>query len=115
MDESVIGVKTGFTDEAGHCLVSAARRDGVTLICVTLDDPNDWQDHLTLYDTCFAQLESVEIDAQTWQMPVVGAQEQEISVGMDQGLTIGTTDGTAPELDYVLETMPFLYAPVETG
>lgn len=32
MDESVIGVKTGFTDEAGRCLVSAAERNGVTLI-----------------------------------------------------------------------------------
>ena len=32
-----IGVKTGFTDDAGRCLVSAAERDGMTLICVTLN------------------------------------------------------------------------------
>lgn len=32
-----IGVKTGFTPEAGHCLVGAATRDGHTLISVVLN------------------------------------------------------------------------------
>ena len=36
MYDGCIGVKTGFTDAAKRCLVSAAERDGVTLICVTL-------------------------------------------------------------------------------
>ncbi len=31
-----IGVKTGYMDEAGHCLVGAAKRDGHTLIAVVL-------------------------------------------------------------------------------
>jgi D-alanyl-D-alanine carboxypeptidase (penicillin-binding protein 5/6) len=31
-----IGVKTGFTDEAGHCLVGAATRNGHTLISIVL-------------------------------------------------------------------------------
>lgn len=43
--EGCVGVKTGFTDEAGRCLASAAERDGVTLICVTLNAPDDWNDH----------------------------------------------------------------------
>ncbi len=45
-----IGVKTGYTKAAGRILVSACERGGRTLICVTLDDPNDWQDHCALYD-----------------------------------------------------------------
>ena len=48
MCEGVIGVKTGFTDEAGRCLVSACQRNGITLLCVTLNDRNDWQDHENL-------------------------------------------------------------------
>lgn len=32
-----IGVKTGFTDDAGRCLVSAAERDGMRLVCVVLN------------------------------------------------------------------------------
>ena len=48
-----IGVKTGFTDDAGRCLVSAAERDGMTLICVTLNAQDDWNLHASLYDKCF--------------------------------------------------------------
>ena len=43
MDDTVIGVKTGFTDAAGRCLVSAAERDGRRLICVTLFDRRSCQ------------------------------------------------------------------------
>ena len=39
--EGCVGMKTGFTEKAGRTLVSAARRDGMTLIAVTLNDPDD--------------------------------------------------------------------------
>ena len=42
MYEGAIGIKTGFTDNARRCLVSAAKRDGVTLIAVTLNAPDEW-------------------------------------------------------------------------
>jgi D-alanyl-D-alanine carboxypeptidase/D-alanyl-D-alanine carboxypeptidase (penicillin-binding protein 5/6) len=50
-----IGVKTGFTDEAKRCLISAARNDGRTLIVVTLNAPDDWNDHAALFDYGFAK------------------------------------------------------------
>lgn len=53
MYEGCIGVKTGFTKAAGRCLVSAAKRDEMTLICVTLNAPNDWSDHMNLYNHLF--------------------------------------------------------------
>ena len=46
--EGCVGMKTGYTQRAGRTLVSAARRDGQTLICVTLNDGNDWADHTAL-------------------------------------------------------------------
>ncbi|MBR5236544.1 MAG: D-alanyl-D-alanine carboxypeptidase [Clostridia bacterium] len=49
-----IGVKTGFTKKTGRCLVSAATRDHMTLICVTLNAPNDWNDHKQLLDHGFS-------------------------------------------------------------
>ena len=52
--EGCVGVKTGFTKAAGRTLVSAAVRDGMTLVCVTLNDPNDWNDHIALMDYGFA-------------------------------------------------------------
>lgn len=52
--EGCIGVKTGFTKAAGRTLVSAAVRDGMTLVCVTLNDGDDWNDHMALLDYGFA-------------------------------------------------------------
>lgn len=49
-----IGVKTGYTEAAGRTLVSAAVRNGQTLIAVTLDDSTDWEDHTALLDYGFS-------------------------------------------------------------
>lgn len=59
--EGAIGVKTGYTKKAGRILVSAAERNGRTLICVTLSAPDDWNDHCALYDYGFSQYEMTEI------------------------------------------------------
>ncbi len=47
------GVKTGYTRAAGRLLVSSARREGRRLICVTINDPDDWADHKALLEQGF--------------------------------------------------------------
>ena len=61
MYDGVYGVKTGYTDEAGRCLVSACERDGKKLICVTLNDPNDWNDHMVLYEYGFRKVNQIDL------------------------------------------------------
>ncbi len=56
--EGTVGVKTGFTKKSGRCLVSAARRDGLLLVAVTLNAPSDWSDHTRLFDYGFENYES---------------------------------------------------------
>ena len=46
--EGADGVKTGYTKAAGRILVSSAVRNGRRLICVTINAPNDWNDHALL-------------------------------------------------------------------
>lgn len=53
MCDGVIGVKTGFTKAAGRTLVSCCERNGARLICVTLHAPDDWDDHMNLYDWAY--------------------------------------------------------------
>lgn len=55
--EGCLGMKTGYTDEAGRTLVTCAQRDGLRLIAVTLNDPDDWNDHMALYDYGFSAYE----------------------------------------------------------
>jgi len=53
--DGAIGVKTGYTRRCGRCLVSAAERDGVRMIAVTLNAPDDWRDHEAMLDYGFSQ------------------------------------------------------------
>lgn len=52
--EGCIGVKTGFTKKSGRCLVTAANRNGVEVIAVTLNAPDDWNDHRRMLDYAFS-------------------------------------------------------------
>ncbi len=61
MYDGAIGVKTGFTRAAGRCLVSAAERNGRTVIAVTLNDPDDWNDHIALLDDAFSRYSEVTL------------------------------------------------------
>ncbi len=56
-----IGVKTGFTEAAYRCLVSAAEKDGKRLICVTLNCADDWAVHERLYEEYFPRLETINL------------------------------------------------------
>ncbi len=52
--DGCVGVKTGYTEAAGRCLVTAAERNGMRFIAVTLNDGSDWDDHRELLDAAFA-------------------------------------------------------------
>ena len=60
--DDAVGIKTGFTKKSGRCLVSAARRDGVTLVAVTLNAPDDWNDHSKMLEYGFSVVERHEAD-----------------------------------------------------
>lgn len=51
------GVKTGFTNAAGECLVAAAKRNDVQLIAVVLNSEQRWEDATRLLNYGFQQLE----------------------------------------------------------
>ena len=55
--EGAEGVKTGFTKKAGRILVSSAVRQGRRLICVTINAPDDWNDHTALLNEGFTRFE----------------------------------------------------------
>ncbi|MDQ0339180.1 D-alanyl-D-alanine carboxypeptidase [Caldalkalibacillus uzonensis] len=47
------GVKTGYTQRANRTLVSSATKDGHRLIAVTLNAPDDWNDHINMFEYGF--------------------------------------------------------------
>lgn len=111
------GVKTGFTDEAGRCLVSACRRDGKSLICVTLNDPDDWNDHMALYDSCFPLVSCISPDIpENISVDLAGAAEESLSLEAaedTESLTVYGISGS--DLEYTVAAPPFVYAPIAQG
>ena len=59
--EGADGVKTGYTKAAGRILVSSAAREGRRLIAVTMDDPDDWNDHASLLERGFSRYRMQQI------------------------------------------------------
>ncbi|MCM3599725.1 D-alanyl-D-alanine carboxypeptidase [Robertmurraya korlensis] len=55
------GGKTGFTKLAKRTLVSTATKDGMDLIAVTLNGPDDWNDHINMFETAFKTYEMVQV------------------------------------------------------
>ena len=55
------GVKTGYTDAAGRCLVSAANRNGIQIIAVVLDSEHMWDDSIKLLDYGFSKLTQLPV------------------------------------------------------
>ncbi|EQB36066.1 MULTISPECIES: D-alanyl-D-alanine carboxypeptidase family protein [Virgibacillus] len=51
--EYCTGGKTGYTKKTGRTLVSSAQKDGMNLIAVTLDAPDDWRDHISMFEWGF--------------------------------------------------------------
>jgi D-alanyl-D-alanine carboxypeptidase (penicillin-binding protein 5/6) len=51
--EGAIGLKTGYTEGAGNCLVALAERDGVLVLAVLLNAPNRWWNAVGLLDRAF--------------------------------------------------------------
>lgn len=112
-----VGVKTGFTKEAGRCLVSAAERDGALLIAVTLNAPNDWEDHTALLDYGFTQVEPYPLAGGDVRLtvPVVGSPVEVVSLRGSNGGEVTLPLGQGAQVERVVRVPKFLYAPVEAG
>ncbi|MCI8776524.1 MAG: D-alanyl-D-alanine carboxypeptidase [Oscillospiraceae bacterium] len=116
MYDGVKGVKTGFTDEAGRCLVSACERDGVSMICVTLNDKNDWDDHMRMYDYGFSKLNASSLSSEEiFQMQAVGGDCDSIPVKAEGEILLGTDGMTENRITSELYMPPFVYAPLNAG
>ena len=113
MYEDCIGGKTGYTEKAGRCLVSVSRRDGLTLIAVTLDDPDDWHDHIALFDYGFDHFEKRTLSVDSFTLAVVGGVQDTLNVSAQDQSVVVPKD--AEELTTRWNLPAFLYAPVQEG
>lgn len=104
------GVKTGFTKKSGRCLVSSVTKNGLRLICVTLNDFDDWHDHEKLYEICFSKYQNISLYNEVY-VDVVGGNKDKLKGISDE--TIMVKDKNL--VTFKKKIFPFIYAPVKKG
>lgn len=55
------GVKTGYTKTAKRCLASSATKNGYQLVAITLNAPDDWNDHIRMFEYGFNNYDNVVV------------------------------------------------------
>ena len=116
LSDDVTGVKTGFTKRSGRCLVSAAERDGVSVIAVTLNAPDDWNDHLAMHELGFSEYSSVilaDIGGVEIKIPCALSPDGFITASNKDSLTACLRSGA--DFDCVIEADRLLIPPVHEG
>ena len=116
-EENVIGVKTGFTRRSGRCLVTAAERGGVTVIAVTLHDPDDWRDHSAMLELGLDSYRCevlAEAGSLSFPVPVAGGTGEFVIAANDSRLDV-CLPADAPTPRRVVNLDRFIFAPITEG
>lgn len=113
----ITGVKTGYTRHTGRTLVSSAERDGIRLICVTLDDGDDWRDHRALLDMGYEMCERVTLcraNDTVGRVHVCGSEVGDVGVCYGAEVTVTLPRGHG-EIVTGYELPKFLYSGIKSG
>lgn len=111
------GGKTGYTKKSGRCLVTSAEKDGVKLIAVTLNAPDDWNDHINMYNYGFSKLTAVNGVDKNYSIDadVVGGEKNTVKVKPVKSVDYVKSDSDTGEVTRKVIMDNFLYAPIEKG
>lgn len=116
--EGCIGVKTGFTDDAGRCLVSSAERDGMTLVCVVLNCGPMFEESATLLEKGFEDYKMIDVTKDydySRFVKVEGGRKEFCEVGTKGSFVYPFKSGEQNKLKYLYTLPDFLNSPVNKG
>ncbi|HHW46326.1 MAG TPA: D-alanyl-D-alanine carboxypeptidase [Clostridiales bacterium] len=114
--DGCIGVKTGFTKKSGRCLVSAASRDNKEVIAVTLNAPDDWNDHMAMLDFGLSCLENYELEVPLSDdtIPVISGEADRVRLEIEK-VRLGLTGNEHKNITAKVHLPEFIYAPISRG
>ena len=115
--DGCIGVKTGYTKRCGRCLVSAAVRDELTFISVTLDAPNDWSDHEKMLDLGYSLMRAEIVCAPGdfyYEIPIINGKRDYVSACCDSVRKV-ISYKTDSEIRSHVKLSRYFSAPINNG
>jgi len=120
-DDSVDGIKTGHTDEAGFCLVSSAQRGDMRLLAVVLNAPTDASradDSQRLLNYGFRFYETHKLypaQQKITNVKIYKGQQANLNVGMIKDSFITIPSGQYQKLELITKVPNDLIAPIKSG
>ena len=112
------GIKTGYTDAAGRCLVVSAKQNGVQLIAVILDSLYIWNDSLFLFDYSFGRVSSqslIKTGDVVKTLPITSGRRKSMQVKTAGEIIMPVFDGNANAYEIVYDLPDTLVAPIKAG
>lgn len=117
-DPRSIGIKIGWTDNAGRCLVAAGRVGDMELIAVVLDAPDLYSDVSKLFDLGFGQFKLQELVPQGKVMailPVVHGSERRVALATAESVSIPVIPNESVTFTVETKVPQRVTAPIQAG
>ena len=120
-DRNVDGLKTGWTDRAGYCLVTSAERDGMRLIAVVMGTESEnaraieTQKMLTYGFRYYETWKLNDSGQVLTSVPIWSGQRDTLDLGLNEEVRVTIQRGRGEELEAAVNVDEIIYAPVETG
>ncbi|MGE5612980.1 MAG: D-alanyl-D-alanine carboxypeptidase family protein [Bacillota bacterium] len=119
--EGTVGLKTGYTGAAGHCLAASAVRGGQQLISVVLGEPDSntrFAESRKLLDYGFANFETVLVNnmgEKVQDVQVRKGMKPVVTVVYEKDVKLLLKKGEKGKIERVAAIKPDLTAPVKAG
>lgn len=116
--EDAIGIKTGYTKQAGNCVVGAAQKGSLLLIAVALNSASVYQDLEQMLDYGFTQYHKETIRSSkelSVSVPVENGLEKTLIARPKTDLTVAVTAKEQSQLSYKVYPRQQVTAPVKKG
>jgi D-alanyl-D-alanine carboxypeptidase (penicillin-binding protein 5/6) len=118
-DRNVDGLKTGWTDAAGYCLVASAERDGMRLISVVTGTASEearaieTQKLLTYGFRYYETHKLYDADQVLTTVPVFSGAESSVDLGIEEEVYVTIPRGQAEAMTATVDVDEVIRAPLQ--
>lgn len=120
--DSCVTGKTGFTDEAGYCLVSTSEKNGMNLTAVTLkckDASSRFKESIELFEYGFNNFENKKVvsadQSLSFDLPVNKGKQEKVNLIAEKDLFTIIKKGDDDQVELKYELIESINAPVNAG
>lgn len=120
-DRNVDGMKTGWTDAAGYCLVASAERDGMRLISVVMGTASEesraieTQKLMTYGFRYFETHKLYDANQVLTNVPVWSGKGSAVDLGIQNEVFVTIPRGQAQSMEATVDVDEIIYAPLADG